>query len=866
MNRMRSARLRLTLLLWGLAVVGLLGPIRGPAFAQPGASTTGGTTASARSPAADYAGTWEYRYGDSPLDASGRRIWAQPGPTGDHAGWQPTTQISTPPGRAGAAYLWLRTRIVPPRGQPQSSTSADEVTPPDAVGRDDALALFAYNIDESYEAYLDGVLIARFGSLDPPQKTFHGTPRVVLPLGAGAAGRLLALRIHSPYGWIGVFGTPQIGSPAALLQEVLDRGLPSAITGLITALIGLISLVLFGIRRRDWAYFFYGVFAFSAGINLIMRSPARDLLLPTGPLVAYSFAELLSQPGVMASLCGYMAHVFGAGPGRIVVRLGQGMMALSLVGLALVLGGVVHIWRLLQPVQIASLVLAIALGLVAFSVLRKTHGESKTDGRILAIGVFVASVIEVFELCMVLGILPRYRLVIAHYAVASIVLCLGLILVLRFSRVHRRMQSYANVMQLGLSTARTMEPGQHVQLALSEVLRLLGGLRALIFEREADSGTALQRRPRQTTLPVSVELPDPALWFAAGRDARGRAIHENHREYLDCDTTLIGDVLRRRRPSIVLRERDQVDESADHPPRRERLSIAAAPLLARGEVFGVLYLEADAAVQIYSQEDLEILLGLGNQVALTLMTSRAVRLELESELARQRLAEQSDLLAAAARMAAGDLQSAIVEPDESELAPLARALEAMRQDLRNKFEKLAASHQEIQQLNEELRRQIENRSQRLMEALLRGTEARKGGQVVPGKLLGEHYLVLRTLGRGAMGAVYEVERVADRRHFAAKVLSEQGDRMALMRFAREGQILARLDHPHLVSIVDIDITEGGTLFLVMELVRGATLKLCLDRFREPRHAIPMLRQIAAGLHAIHTRGIVHRERWAAYPA
>ena len=56
---------------------------------------------------------------------------------------------------------------------------------------------------------------------------------------------------------------------------------------------------------------------------------------------------------------------------------------------------------------------------------------------------------------MMMGVLPRYHLLISHYAVASIVLCLGLILVLRFSRVHRRMQSYGNVMQLGLSAART---------------------------------------------------------------------------------------------------------------------------------------------------------------------------------------------------------------------------------------------------------------------------------------------------------------------------------------------------------------------------------------------------------------------------
>lgn len=847
--------------IWLSAVSLLLFVLIGSAQSDP---IPGGTARSERMPVVDYAGTWEYRYGDSPVDATGRRTWAQPEAALDHAGWQPTTQLSSPPGRFGAQFLWLRTRIVPPPGYqamaPAPSTPTAASTAPElTAGRDNSLTLFAYNIDESYEAYLDGVLIARFGALDSTSRTFYGTPRVFLALGQNSADRFLTLRIHSRYGWLGIFGQPSIGPPGAMVQDVLDRSLSPALIGFFSIFLGLLAWILLATRRGEWVYFYYGAFALAAGINLIMRAPARDLLLNPGPF--WTYAEVFSTTGVTTSVCGYIALVFGAGPWRIVIRLGQLMLVASLIGLGLVLMGQLHIWRTILPVQMGALVLVITVGIVSFYGLRRTHAEGRTDGRILAVGVGVACLIEVFELMMVMGILPRYRLLISHYPVASIVLCLGIILVLRFSRVHRRMQSYGNVMQLSLSAARTLEPGQHMQVALAEVLRLLGGLRALIFERESasESEAGTQQRPRGASLQLPIDLLGPPLWLAAGRDAAGQPIHENQRAFLDCDTALIADVLRRRRPSIILRERDHIDESADHPPRRERLSIAAAPLLARGDAFGVLYLESDAAHQIYSKEDLEILLGLGSQVALTLMTSRAVRLEFESEHARRRLAEQSVLLAAAARMAAGDLQSAIAEPKESELAPLARALEAMRQDLQVKFDKLATSNKEIQQLNDELRRQIENRSQRLMEALLRGTEARKGGQVVPGKLLSEHYLVLHTLGRGAMGAVYEVERVRDKRHFAAKVLSEQGDRMALLRFAREGQILSRLDHPSLVSIVDIDITDSGTLFLVMELVRGTTLKLCHERFRAPAQAIPLLRQIAEGLSAIHARGIVHRD-------
>lgn len=131
-------------------------------------------------------------------------------------------------------------------------------------------------------------------------------------------------------------------------------------------------------------------------------------------------------------------------------------------------------------------------------------------------------------------------------------------------------------------------------------------------------------------------------------------------------------------------------------------------------------------------------------------------------------------------------------------------------------------------------------------------------ELEPGTLLLGKYRVIRLLGKGAMGAVYEVERSTDQVRLAAKVLSEQSDRTALLRFAREAQILARLDHPNLVAISDIDITATGVLFLVMELVRGSTLKLARERYRDVAFASSVVRQIAAGLDAIHTRGIIHR--------
>ena len=248
-------------------------------------------------------------------------------------------------------------------------------------------------------------------------------------------------------------------------------------------------------------------------------------------------------------------------------------------------------------------------------------------------------------------------------------------------------------------------------------------------------------------------------------------------------------------------------------------------------------------------------------VRLTLMTDRAARLEQESAQQALRLAEQSNLLAAAARMAKGDLASEISVPAGNELTPLALALDSMRQDLKRKLTQLEQNNLAIRGLNDELRRQIEQRSRRLMETVAQGlgNAPQRPVEVAPGKRLGDHYQVLATIGSGAMGTVFEVERTTDHKRFAAKVLTEARKKTSLLRFAREAQILCRLDHPNLISIVDIDVTKDGVVFLVMELVRGTVLKAWKEKFGDLGFAIDVLKQMTGGLSIIHKSGIVHRD-------
>ena len=110
-----------------------------------------------------------------------------------------------------------------------------------------------------------------------------------------------------------------------------------------------------------------------------------------------------------------------------------------------------------------------------------------------------------------------------------------------------------------------------------------------------------------------------------------------------------------------------------------------------------------------------------------------------------------------------------------------------------------------------------------------------------------------------MGAVYEVERISDGKHLALKVLTGVADREALARFAKEAQIAAQLSHPNVVSVVDVDVSKSGMLFLVMELVAGSSLAGEKAKWGDAQWARPILKQVAAALAVMHARGIVHRD-------
>ena len=132
-----------------------------------------------------------------------------------------------------------------------------------------------------------------------------------------------------------------------------------------------------------------------------------------------------------------------------------------------------------------------------------------------------------------------------------------------------------------------------------------------------------------------------------------------------------------------------------------------------------------------------------------------------------------------------------------------------------------------------------------------------------GDVVGEKYLIERRLGAGGMGTVYQAVHEEIGKRVAIKLLNKRHawNKTAVARFRGEALAAAAAGHPGIIDIFDLGVTSDGSLFLVMELLEGCSLRTMLERQQAldvPTTAY-ICCQVLSALSAAHAAGIIHRD-------
>ena len=132
-----------------------------------------------------------------------------------------------------------------------------------------------------------------------------------------------------------------------------------------------------------------------------------------------------------------------------------------------------------------------------------------------------------------------------------------------------------------------------------------------------------------------------------------------------------------------------------------------------------------------------------------------------------------------------------------------------------------------------------------------------------GQTFDNKFRIVRLIGRGGMGEVFEAEHAQLGKRVAVKLMLEKynGDREAIARFTREALAAGRIGDPHIIDVMDIGTAPDGRAYVVMELLTGQPLSRLIEEAGPLplNRAIKIMRQVLRAVGAAHNKGIVHRD-------
>ncbi|MCD1258130.1 response regulator [Paenibacillus athensensis] len=319
---------------------------------------------------------WQYRLGDSPLDAAGRLVWAEP--DGPDAGWSPLAGTKASIDDSPHGMEWLRVRL------------------PERQWKDPALYFLIYG---NYEMYVDGKLFYRYGDIVPEGRgPYIGTPNRIVELPPDSAGKMLYIRAQATR--LGPNGSKLVSDYADIVVMLGRKEFPYILLGVIYMLAGVIAWCLYSVQRKHNMMYGFGWFTFCIGLYLLCRTDFKDLYLDA-PL-GWSYVELASLYGGTVGFIYFTECVAGSGPLSVLRKLWQLGLSYAVGSFAASLLFGFSIAKTLAPFQYYMMAAAfVCVVVVSFQAIRKNM-----EARLMCIGIALLALCGVNDVLWITDIVP----------------------------------------------------------------------------------------------------------------------------------------------------------------------------------------------------------------------------------------------------------------------------------------------------------------------------------------------------------------------------------------------------------------------------------------------------------------------------
>ena len=390
---------------------------------------------------------WQYRWGDSPVSATGVPEWIAQDAPGQ---WNAIGFPSNPPDRQGRQQVWYRVNL------------------PDGTWQDPVL--YIYSVDLIVQVWLDGEEIYQYGHFDEKGRgRFEGWPWHSVPLPEGFQGKDVYFRIFSSHTDIGLWGEVAIMERPELTLYVLENSLEALLIAGFSALIAIFASIfsLFQARKKSFASL--ALFAISSSVMLVAESQAGQLIW-NAPLVWDYMAagSYFMVPVAMALLLEQWFEDQRPWLINLVwkIHLGYFVLALTLAVTGLI--------NLSSAFSVFDGLLLVSLTTIIVLVARRFKDLARQQQAILlAYGVF--SILLILDMAVAHGFLPWWRVPVSWGALVFS-LAVAVIALVHYVRTQEALH------QLNLSLEQQVT--ERTARAESLVRREQARVRLLTFENE----------------------------------------------------------------------------------------------------------------------------------------------------------------------------------------------------------------------------------------------------------------------------------------------------------------------------------------------------------------------------------------------